>query len=101
VACLIAANSTIRNYTGSGIVECVNNKPDDDELNHVLTAIGWDKDTNYIVQNSEGTDWGDNGYAVFKKHKECGLRRRIYRYNFGGRYGVVLVMVGLFITLVT
>lgn len=63
-------------------VTCTNNSPKDSELNYGIAVVGYDADSNWIVQNSKGTGWGNLGYATVTKKKECGLRKRIYRFNW-------------------
>lgn len=74
--------------------ECKKNNPDDKQLNHVLNAVGYDHKENWIVQSSWGTGWANNGQLLLKKGKECGLRRRVYRYNWAGRMlGMMVAML--------
>jgi hypothetical protein len=99
---LIHADDGFRSFTsaeGTEIYECSKNNPKDSELNHGIAAIGWDKNTNYIVQNSYGTSWGNQGYATLKKGKECGLRKRVYRYNWNTMISItsLLVMINLLV----
>jgi C1A family cysteine protease len=37
--------------------------PDDDDVNHDVTIVGWDDSKGaWLVKNSMGTDWGEDGY---------------------------------------
>jgi C1A family cysteine protease len=37
------------------------------DINHAITIVGWDDDKgSYLVKNSWGTQWGDNGYVWIK-----------------------------------
>ncbi|MEG5052778.1 MULTISPECIES: C1 family peptidase [unclassified Microcoleus] len=50
-------------YKGTGVFNaCSNGKP-----NHAINIIGWDDAGGYwIVRNSWGNDWGENGYMKIK-----------------------------------
>jgi hypothetical protein len=45
-----------------------------------------------------GTTFGNGGYATLKKGSDCGIRRRIFRYNYSIMTVVtmLLVLVSLF-----
>lgn len=94
---LIYADDEFRNVTSGSTTdpyECRKNSPNDKELNQGVAAVGYDKHENYLIKNSWGTSWGDGGYLLLKKGKECGLRKRVYRYNWAGRLGA---MVGILV----
>lgn len=98
---LIHADEAFSSVTANDLVtpyECSKNSPSDKELNHALNAIGYDEHKNWVVQNNWGTDWGNNGYLLLKHGKECGLRRRVFRYNWSLNAAVTfaLVLVSLF-----
>ena len=41
--------------------------PDDDNLSlggHAVAVVGYTKDNHFIIKNSFGTDWGNDGYAL-------------------------------------
>ena len=50
-----------------------------DDLDHAVTAVGYDHDEQgnryYIIKNSWGTDWGVNGYIYFSRDipNMCGI----------------------------
>ena len=46
---------------------------DEYNINHALLLIGYDSAGNWIVKNSWGEDWGDNGYAIISKDRNCGI----------------------------
>ena len=46
---------------------CVNQS-----IDHVVLLVGWTKD-GWIIRNSWGTNWGDNGYAVISYKNNCGI----------------------------
>jgi hypothetical protein len=58
----VAANSTFQSYQ-SGIF----NSCDSTQLDHMVTLVGWDDPGQYwIMRNSWGTGWGENGYMRIK-----------------------------------
>jgi C1A family cysteine protease len=43
------------------------------DIDHAATIVGYTKDA-WIVKNSWGTDWGDNGYIYLERgHNTCGV----------------------------
>lgn len=42
-------------------------------LNHAVTAIGYDAEGNWIVRNSWGTTWGENGFIRLAPGGTCGI----------------------------
>lgn len=79
-------------------VACTNNSPNDSEINWGVAVVGYDANSNWIIQNSRGTTWGSGGYALMTKKKECGLRNRIYRFNWssGLIVSVLLSVISMF-----
>jgi hypothetical protein len=55
-------------YTGCPL----NEKFTADKLNHVVLVVGYDKE-NFIVKNSWGESWGNNGYILIPKNRSCGI----------------------------
>merc|ERR1711890_11128 len=51
------------------------------QLNHAILAVGYDKsgsDPYWIVKNSWGTGWGENGYIKMRMgHNVCGLKNDV------------------------
>ncbi|EAR95834.1 papain family cysteine protease (macronuclear) [Tetrahymena thermophila SB210] len=47
-------------------------------LNHAVLAVGYDQQGNWIIKNSWGTQWGENGYMRLAANNTCG----ILSYNF-------------------
>lgn len=44
----------------------------EDTVNHVVALVGWDDSNDtWIVKNSWGDDWGDNGYFYVKRGTSC------------------------------
>jgi len=42
-------------------------------LNHGVLAVGWDASGNWIVKNSWGATWGNQGYINLKQGDTCGV----------------------------
>lgn len=63
VSVAVAANDDWDAYQPGTIM---NGPADDDGINHAIGIVGWDDTTSppsWIVQNSWGTSWGNQGYA--------------------------------------
>lgn len=43
-----------------------------------MEVVGYDSSGNYIVKNSWGRSWGEDGFATINKDRDCGLRLRVY-----------------------
>ena len=57
----------------------------ENHLNHVVTIVGdrtYNGEAQWIVQNSWGTNWGDNGYFYVNKGQNlCGIESEIVAWN--------------------
>jgi len=42
-------------------------------LNHGVLAVGWDSASNWIIKNSWGATWGNQGYITLKTGDTCGV----------------------------
>lgn len=42
-----------------------------DLINHAVLVVGYDREGNYIIKNSWGANWAENGYAVVSKDADC------------------------------
>ncbi len=62
LAVAVAATDFFQDYTGGVFDESSN-----DPINHVVTLVGWDDGKGaWLVKNSWGTGWGENGYIWMK-----------------------------------
>lgn len=50
-------------------------------INHAVVIVGYDSNGNYIVKNSWGTSWGQNGFGVVSKDADCALSAFAYSYT--------------------
>lgn len=68
IACGIAANDAMLAYTGG-----IFSDESDDQIDHIISVVGFGKDASglefWIVRNSWGSHWGENGYMRIQMHK--------------------------------
>jgi hypothetical protein len=64
-------DSTFKIYSSGSYTGCLATTPFGD-LNHAVIVIGYDE-TNWIIKNSWGTDWGVNGIAYISRNQNCGI----------------------------
>ena len=72
-----AENDAFRSYTG-GVIDSVDCGTD---LDHGVTLVGYEKSTDaWIVKNSWGASWGENGYVRIKRAEDgygiCGINQQ-------------------------
>lgn len=41
--------------------------------NHAVLLVGIDADQNWIIKNSWGAEWGENGYITLAPGNTCGI----------------------------
>jgi putative hemolysin len=65
----------VGSFDGANIYRCEN----DQSINHSTVITGYDDDGGYwIVKNSWGSTWNDNGY-FFVGYGECGIEQYVYQ----------------------
>lgn len=50
-------------------------------INHAVVIVGYDSNVNYIVKNSWGTSWGQNGFGVVSATNDCAITGYVYSYT--------------------
>jgi len=69
IAVSVYAGQEWQNYAG-GILSCAPTT----SLNHAVTLVGYNAEQDYyIIKNSWGTWWGENGYVRLSGTRDCGL----------------------------
>jgi hypothetical protein len=65
----------------SGVYSC-SRAANYNDLNHGVQVIGYDSSGNYIIKNSWGTTWGENGYGYVSSStsKDCGVHLIVLSY---------------------
>jgi C1A family cysteine protease len=76
VVVLIYADLGFTSYK-SGIYGCSKANVTKDDLNHAVVIVGYD-DTKFIVKNSYGKDWGQEGYMDLNISNNCGINLYVY-----------------------
>jgi C1A family cysteine protease len=70
----VAANSEVFKFYKQGIINTNNCGT---TVNHAVLLIGYGEDIRrnlyWIIKNSWGSDWGENGYARIKRDMSTGL----------------------------
>lgn len=73
IVVLMYANSAFMSYTTGTFTGCPTFASSVSSINHAVVIVGYDTNGNYIIKNSWGTTWGQNGYAVVSKDADCGF----------------------------
>lgn len=63
----VSAEETGFLFYGGGVFTGCGQDVQEEDIDHVVLLVGWTKEGNWIIKNSWGTQWGDNGYAVIQK----------------------------------
>ena len=64
--------SGVYNGCPANETESINN------INHAVVIVGYTTDGHWIIKNSWGTAWGDNGFAIIDKDADCALKHNVY-----------------------
>ncbi|CAD8171650.1 unnamed protein product [Paramecium octaurelia] len=71
----VAVNANNWQFYNSGVFQnCSSN-----ETNHHALAVGFDNNSNWIVQNSWGSWWGEDGHIRLKEQNTCGILNYAYQ----------------------
>lgn len=85
VAVGIYANSPFQFYY-SGVFDACSSSTSIYNLNHAVLLYGWDIDGNWLIKNSWGTFWGENGFMRLSSKYDCGIRLDLGTINFNFVY---------------
>jgi C1A family cysteine protease len=70
VAATVSASGAWNYYKGGVYNECNSNG-----TNHIVAIVGWDDSTqSWILKNSHGTGWGEEGFMHIKYTDEYGYK---------------------------
>ncbi len=66
VSASVNVTSSFQNYT-NGVYFGTTSDPNNPQTNHAIVLVGWDDAKGaWLLKNSWGTDWGENGYMWIK-----------------------------------
>ncbi|KAF5395307.1 Cysteine proteinase [Paragonimus heterotremus] len=72
-------NAVALQYYQDGILHPTRKDCSDEDLNHAVLTVGYDKEGDkpyWIIKNSWGTDWGEKGYfRLYRGEAVCGINR--------------------------
>lgn len=72
-ACVDASGQVFRNYRGGTISA----KRCDTQVGHAITIVGYTRNA-WIIKNSWGEDWGDDGYFYLRRgENSCGIQTEV------------------------
>lgn len=74
VAVLVDSRGAFMQYS-SGVFGCTNTS--ESNLDHAVVLVGYTL-TTFIVKNSWGTAWGEQGYMQLNQTDDCGARYWVY-----------------------
>jgi len=73
IAVAIYANADFMTYRSGIFTGCPSYATSKANVNHAVVLVGYDANGNYIIKNSWGTSWGDNGFGIISKDFDCGI----------------------------
>ncbi len=105
IAVAMFANAGFMSYTSGIYSGCPPYATSKGSVNHAVILVGYDSNGNYIVKNSWGTSWGENGYATVSATNDCAfsyLPREIRGTNkqIGEKYlfvGAILLFIAMIV----
>ncbi len=77
---IIMNSILLREYTG-GIIDVDESQCSTTRLNHAVTLVGYGTENDvpyWIIRNSFGKDWGENGYfRIYRGKGVCGINKYV------------------------
>ena len=70
------ANNAFDFYS-SGVFSGCSTYTSSSSINHAVLLIGYTPLGHWIVKNSWGLSWGNNGYIIINKDRDCGLKKYV------------------------
>ena len=70
----IYANTKFQYYS-SGVFNGCGTTTNYYNMNHAVLLYGWDLDGNWLIKNSWGTDWGEEGFMRLDPTRNCGISK--------------------------
>ncbi len=81
VVAAIAVDSAFLNLAGTLAWKCSYSVTQYNQLNHAIVVVGYDAAGNYIIKNSWGPGWGNNGFAKIDPKQNCGIRLYVVQFT--------------------
>jgi hypothetical protein len=72
----IYANTNFQYYSG-GIFNGCSTTTNYYSMNHAVLLYGWDSSGSWLIKNSWGVDWGENGFMRLAPARNCGINKEI------------------------
>jgi hypothetical protein len=79
----IYANTNFQYYSG-GIFNGCSTTTNYYSMNHAVLLYGWDSSGSWLIKNSWGVDWGENGFMRLAPARNCGINKEIATIHFNG-----------------
>ena len=86
VSVALYANSQFTSYSSGIFSQCPYYTW---SVNHAVLLVGYTSAGHWIIKNSWGSSWGDNGYMIINKYRNCGIGLWVDAFDFGGTYSSV------------
>ena len=83
VGALMFVDSSFQAYKSGVYTGCPSFANAFASINHAVVIVGMDADKNYIIKNSWGTTWGENGFATVSSVNDCALTGYVFEVNWG------------------
>lgn len=79
----IYANTEFQYYS-SGVFDGCGTTTSYYTLNHAVLLYGWDSSGNWLIKNSWGNSWGENGFMRLDPTRNCGISKLLATIHFTG-----------------